>query len=58
MLEMNNMELLIAYNDRPIIFFSIGKFWKGVYLHFPKRTVRLFLWGIDWHNNYFPEVDN
>ena len=50
------MELLIAYNDRPVVFFSIGKFWKGVYLHFPKHTVILFLWGIDWRKRNVLEL--
>jgi hypothetical protein len=49
LIRYNDKQLLFQYNDKPVVFFSIGKFWKGVYLHFPKRTVRLFLWGIDWH---------
>ena len=23
---------------------------KGIYWHFPKLTIRTFLWGIDWYN--------
>jgi len=41
-----------------IIFVSLGKRWKGIYIHFlPKYCIRIFLFGIDWnpkppYNNY------
>ena len=35
--------------ERPLVLFCWGKFWKGVYLHFPKYTYRFYFWGIDRH---------
>ena len=46
------MELELLNKNHHGLFFSIGKHWKGVYLHLPYKgstfTIRLFLWGIDW----------
>ncbi len=33
-------------------FISIGRYWQGIYLHFPKHTVRVFLFGIDCRRRY------
>jgi len=32
------------------IFISIGDYWKGIYFNFPKLTIRIYLWGIDWYS--------
>lgn len=40
------------------IFISVGKFWKGIYFHFPKLTIRIFLWGIDWYSTDFRKIFN
>ena len=38
--------------DRPPwVFVSVGKYWKGVYVHFRHGTLRAFLWGADWRKN-------
>jgi hypothetical protein len=44
------MEIRLLTKKYKGIFISWNKFWKGIYLHFPKFTIRLFLWGIDLYS--------
>lgn len=31
------------------IFVSVGKYWQGVYFRTPWKTIRVYLFGVDWH---------
>jgi hypothetical protein len=51
------MEIKLLNKNHHGLFFSVHRFWKGVYIHLPFKsktyTFRLFLFGFDWwhHNN-------
>lgn len=40
---------LLYWWSSHVFFVSWHKHWKGIYLHFPVYTVRVFVWGVDWH---------
>lgn len=37
-----NWSMSILTRNYKGLYFSFGKFWKGVYMHFPKRTYRIY----------------
>lgn len=44
------MEIKLLSKYYKGIFISWGKYWKGIYFHFPNFTIRLFLWGVDGYS--------
>jgi len=53
------MEFSLLTKKYKGIFIKWNKHWKGIYLHFPKFTIRIFLFGLDWYStSHFEKTHN
>ncbi len=54
---MTQFKALKNWISENIIFLSVNKYFKGVYIHFiPVYCIRIYLWGIDYHKKIMVQL--